>query len=253
MQLIVLGAHRSGTSMVTRLVSLMSASLGPSEYILNADDWNPTGYWERADVSGINESLLRAAGSSWDRAADFDVRNVPAGELRLFRDRAAAIVANLNAVRPWVMKDPRLCILLPLWRPLLNHPIGICIYRNPLDVAASLHARDKIPLSQGLDLWETYTRSALAVANDLPLVVVSYETLVSTPAAAVRDLFDELTRLGAKGLRWPGEEALLRFVDPELRHHHASENDAHAAISGRHLEFYESLKSGLMARQPSRF
>ena len=58
MQLIILGMHRSGTSMVTRLVNMMGAYFGPEGVSLGANDENPKGFWERRDVLDLDEALL---------------------------------------------------------------------------------------------------------------------------------------------------------------------------------------------------
>ena len=50
MQLLVLGMHRSGTSMVTRLLNMAGAYFGPEGIATEANEENPKGFWERRDV-----------------------------------------------------------------------------------------------------------------------------------------------------------------------------------------------------------
>lgn len=246
MQLIVLGMHRSGTSMVTRILNLLGASLGPEEYIVAPDAKNPAGYWERADVFGINEELLRAAGKSWDRPDGFDPASVPAEAIQLFHERARAIVANLNPFTPWVMKDPRLCILFPLWRPMLERPLCLVACRNPIDVAHSLRARDGIPLHRGLALWELYTRSALAATMDVPRLLVSYDAILADPAVVTRRMLADLASRGATGLRWPDTGASAGFVDPGLCHHSTPPHETTRMLTDSQRELCALLGDGVM-------
>ncbi|MEX0585828.1 MAG: hypothetical protein WD176_04250, partial [Pirellulales bacterium] len=61
----VLGMHRSGTSLVTRLLNLLGVDLGVSAALRPADRFNPTGYWEHQAFIDINDELLRRLGGSW--------------------------------------------------------------------------------------------------------------------------------------------------------------------------------------------
>lgn len=65
MQLLVLGMHRSGTSVVTRLLNLMGASLGEDARLQPPDPVNPKGYWEREDVRELNQAILRHLDRDW--------------------------------------------------------------------------------------------------------------------------------------------------------------------------------------------
>jgi hypothetical protein len=194
-------------------------------------------------VFATNEDLLNAAGASWDRMAGFDARRAGGDEWKLFHHRAGAIVANLDASRPWVMKDPRMCVLFPLWRPLLTSPVGVLVYRNPLDVAASLAARNGFSTEQGLALWATYMRPALAETADLPRVMVSYDDIIAAPETALRRLFTELVQLGIDGLQWPARSALLDFIDASLCHHRAIKS-LESELDSEQFALYEALRRG---------
>src|SRR5687767_636825 len=62
----VLGMHRSGTSLVSRLLHLLGVYLGPQESISNTGEDNPTGYWEHSGFVRLNEELLARLGGRWD-------------------------------------------------------------------------------------------------------------------------------------------------------------------------------------------
>jgi Fic family protein len=49
-------------------------------------------------------------------------------------------------------------LTLQLWQPLLQTPLAVHVLRHPLEVAASLQARNTFPIPVGLALWELYRR-----------------------------------------------------------------------------------------------
>jgi len=62
MQLIILGMHRSGTSMQTRLLNLAGAYFGPEGSSTGANDENPKGFWERVEARRLNDAVLFSTG-----------------------------------------------------------------------------------------------------------------------------------------------------------------------------------------------
>ncbi len=216
MQLIVLGMHRSGTSMVTRLLNLMGAYFGPEGISLGANEENPKGFWERRDVLDLDEALLLAAGADWFRVAHFSLEKIPKEALMTFRDQASKLLLELDAHRPWVMKEPRQCLLLPLWRELLEVPICIYVHRQPIQIAQSLHRRNDFPIPFGLALWERYTLDALQAMAELPVVRVMHEDLMRDPVEMTTSILTQLETLGVRGLRQPSEKEILAFIEPKL-------------------------------------
>src|SRR5262245_64476851 len=61
--LVVAGMHRSGTSALTRVLSLLGCDL-PKTLMAGAAS-NETGHWESQAVADFNDELLESAGSSW--------------------------------------------------------------------------------------------------------------------------------------------------------------------------------------------
>ena len=63
----VLGMHRSGTSLLARILNLIGVDLGPDEVLTTepvAD--NPKGYWEHHEITAISDAILKRHGGSWD-------------------------------------------------------------------------------------------------------------------------------------------------------------------------------------------
>src|SRR5215218_2639823 len=173
-QAIVLGMHRSGTSALTGLLDGLGFYAGPEESLMGADDHNVRGYWELGEVQAFNEELLEVLGGSWTNVLEIDPRRLGKSVRAGFLSRARSLVGHLNSYGPWVIKDPRLCLLLPFWRDLLERPLCILVHRNPLSVARSLARRDGLPILVGIALWEYYNLAALAASQGLPRVLVGY-------------------------------------------------------------------------------
>jgi len=214
----VLGMHRSGTSAATRLVNLLGIPTCIEEDLLPGTDDNPRGYWESGSLTAFNDRILEAFESDWSCPPRLD----PAWEADLalaeLRSEAGTLFSRVFPVEPWVWKDPRNCITLPFWKESLDvEHVVVLVHRNPLEIAASLGARDDLGKVYCLALWERYLRLALAGISGLPTLVTDYAKLVSEPLA-----WCELVRtfLHAQGVvtSAPPEGEALAFVDERLRH-----------------------------------
>ena len=216
MQLIVLGMHRSGTSMVARLLNMMGAYFGAEGSSTGFSAENPKGFWERRDIRNLNDRALFAVNADWYKVADFDVTKLPDHVKEEYTKTAKSLIHELDTHRPWVIKEPRLCLLFPILRPLLEIPVCVHVYRNPLQVAQSLKTRNGFPIHFGIALWEKYNLSALSVTQGLPNLLVSYSQLIEQPVETVQLLFEDLNSLGVQGLRCPNDKEIQAFIDPAL-------------------------------------
>src|SRR5690606_21603475 len=100
---------------VARILNMMGAYFGPEGIALGIHEENPRGFWERRDVVRLNDALLDDCGRAWDRPLDFDPQRIEK-KLGLERERAArSILLQMDAHRPWILKDPRFCLTLPFW------------------------------------------------------------------------------------------------------------------------------------------
>ena len=62
----VAGMHRSGTSMVARLLSLCGLYLGPDKELSRGAPDNTEGFWEHPDFVRLNDQLLALVDAGWD-------------------------------------------------------------------------------------------------------------------------------------------------------------------------------------------
>ena len=107
MQLIILGMHRSGTSVLARLLNMMGAYFGPEGISTGANQENPKGFWERQDVRRLNDYVLHSVGCDWNKVSDFDIKEVSEEVRNKFKIEASKIILEVDAHRPWMLKEPR--------------------------------------------------------------------------------------------------------------------------------------------------
>lgn len=244
MQLIVLGMHRSGTSVLARILNLMGAYFGPEGVGTGANDENPKGFWERRDVRALNDHVLHRMGCDWNRVASFDVDAVPAGLAEEFREAASRLVLQMDAHRPWFIKEPRLCLLLPLWLQVLEAPVCVHIHRHPAEVAGSLAKRNGMPLPVGLALWEKYVTAAAGAAAGLPSVGVLHHRLLTDPVGETERLHSRLSAHDVPGLRMPSARELLAFVDPGLHRQRRGDSALREHAGDARVRMFEALEAG---------
>jgi hypothetical protein len=252
-QVIVLGMHRSGTSALTHLLRRMGLWAGAEEDFNPADEHNEGGYWEHRGVWAVDEALLDALGATWSEVADFDLARLDGLHAR-FRERVREVVRELDGHGSWVIKDPRLCLTFPLWREVLERPVCVLLYREPLPVARSLALRDRFPIPLGIALWEKYTREALASTRGLPRVLVSHGELMADPEAILRRLHGFLARHQPElaGFTVPTTKEIHAVLDPSLVHHRRAAAEERCYLTPPQISLLESLQDGsALERDPA--
>lgn len=184
----VLGMHRSGTSALAGVVQQLGAYVGPPGHLMAPRADNPAGFFEHQGLTDLNDEILRALGGVWQAPPPLPDGWHTAPALADIRARAARLLRDdFAGHRLWLWKDPRACLTLPFWRPLLPRVKTIVCVRHPLEVARSLAARDGIDLARGVDLWMRYTAGAVANAG-VETVTVIYDDLLRDPEGEVERL-----------------------------------------------------------------
>lgn len=189
----ILGMHRSGTSLVSRVLHVLGVHLGPEEHLMRPSSDNPTGHWESRPIKEINDEILSILGGSWQEPPPLPAGWERSRELAAPRHRAREVIeSDFSGSELWGFKDPRNSLTLPFWQRILDPMRYVICLRNPLDVAASAGARnradDTVAFEQGVELWLTYVRGALAATAGHPRHLVFYEDLMTDPEPVVREL-----------------------------------------------------------------
>jgi hypothetical protein len=219
--LIILGMHRSGTSALAGVLSLCGIDPGPS-LMPGVAGVNPKGFWEHQEVVAVHERLLETLNSSWD-----DERPLPAGwwrqpEVAPYQDELLALLRRDFSASPlWLLKDPRLCRLLPLWLVILREldvtPHFVICMRHPGEVAMSLERRDGIPAERASLLWLEHLIDSERGTRSLPRAVVTYEQLLADWCSTLRHIASHLSIPLALDGAVAGK--VSAFLEPALRHH----------------------------------
>lgn len=219
--ILVLGMHRSGTSAITRLLNLRGADLGRDLLPARAD--NELGFWEDREILDLHERLLADQGLRWlDPVHRSDGWEQGDAERRFVAALPDALRRQFGASRLFVVKDPRLSLVAPLWIEALAgmkvRPAFVITVRHPDEVAASLARRDGLAPAQSQLLWLQHFVDAERGTRGQARVFVHYERLLE-------NWRKELARIGEQlRIIWPDaderfEQEATRFVAPSQRHH----------------------------------
>jgi len=103
---VVLGMHRSGTSMIASFLNKLGVSMG--KVMLGKTPSNPLGHFEDKDFYDLNRKILKFAGGNW--------RNPPKEENILaqkdkFNKEIVDLIFIKNKEKYWGWKDPKLALL----------------------------------------------------------------------------------------------------------------------------------------------
>ena len=225
MIILVVGMHRSGTSLVARGLHAMGVNLGP-RIDTTPHPANPHGHWEHSDIWQAQERLLIRFGREWHSSpGPLPARWLDWPDCRATIDRFVELAREeLAAHGHWLVKDPRSSLLIPLWREVAQR-VGVelrilRVIRAADDVAASLAARNAMPRELAVRIWSDHQRSIDRDTGGLPLHAVQHDEVLRHPQAA-------FTAMGAFcGVRDADQRAVAAAatVDTQLWHHKAAED-----------------------------
>lgn len=243
---VVLGMHRSGTSSAAGTLVRLGAAA--PRHLIAPNAGNERGFWESRVITDLNDAILAAGGSDWRDWRRFDPGRIGDVEARaFFSARAkAALAEEFGDVGLAVMKDPRMCRLMPFWGPVFEEAKwsvrALLPLRSPLEVAWSLNRRDGLSLAYGCLLWLRHVLDAEAETRGMARAVLDWPEFLGDRRKALRRVSERL------GLIWPRwhEGALAevdQFVSADLRRHRASEADlrTHPAVNDLVRQTYAAM------------
>lgn len=246
---LVLGSHRSGTSVLTRALASAGVCLGNDLYGPRYD--NPKGFFEDKIANQLDDEFIGSFGGWW-------------GSLMHPSLVSQCLVATYqNALKEkvfkrfkedalWGLKDPRISRLWRFWLPVFTEtgvtPIFLLANRHPFSVASSLANRDRMPKAQALVLWILHQLDALEALVEFGGLVVDYDLMLSLPN---RELQRIALYLGTTEKLTQDAIALFEgdFVDPKLRHTHCRNEPVKSSLEELSIKLYEGLLD--LAKLPS--
>ncbi len=231
--LLVLGVHRSGTSVAAKLLECLGA-VNSSTLMPPVPGNNEKGFFEDYDVYKFNEfRLLPALQAAWHSLGFIDWTNLSGDARSKFALEALGIIRkNYNPSNQLsVLKEPRIGILLPFWLSILQHAgyavKVVCVLRDPLSVAHSLARRDGFSTSQSGMIFLVNWISILLNIQDYPVGFIGFDEIFQSPSKVLRGVSDKLgipvpIDFDSRIASFAGS-----FLDPSLRHGKHELKDIH--------------------------
>lgn len=247
---IVLGPHRSGTSLGAAAIGALGANLGISALYSNEE--NKRGFFEHPEVVELNDRLLSHLGGSWDNPGFFGKMALSGADTARFERDAIELLGRLFQKTNFsAVKDPRICQLLPFWLSVFERCgykrddlYFVHMVRDPLEVALSQATRaEKNPsfyefgrlLQEGAALWLSLTVQALQYSTSYKKLFVAYDQLLEEPQ---RQLDRLASFLGVRGCQEEIDEFVANFVDKSL-HRSKPGDEARSVIDSELPEVFE--------------
>jgi hypothetical protein len=216
---VVLGVHRSGTSVVTRGLQVMGVELR-DRLMPAVSGNNDKGFWEDIDINALNIEALNFLNSDWHFLAPIEPSQVEALQRAGFLNRAIELLAHKTSdTSIFGFKDPRVTRLLPFWKQVFTEShlnvSYVLTLRHPLSVSQSLTKRDGFDDEKNHLLWLGHMITCLAGTIGEKCIVVDYDHLMQSPDSEINRMADLLQlQIDTQKL----EEYKTGFLDEQLRH-----------------------------------
>jgi len=214
--IIVLGMHRSGTTMLGELLGKLGVFLGHE----------CDAHGESKFIMACNENVLHFSHSAWDDPRNLEYLYEYPERVSKFTDKLKKSVISRDFIhsyvgtdnasdffqckKPWGWKEPRTTVLWPIWKGVFPQAKFIFLYRNGIDVAQSLRRRaeshitivDKsfssprcMELNRAFKVWEEYNELYVALKErytDADIFEVCYENLLRDPIVELQKIIKYL-------------------------------------------------------------
>ncbi|HQO89322.1 MAG TPA: sulfotransferase [Chitinophagales bacterium] len=270
---IILGMHRSGTTMITKMLEEVGLFVG-AEVEVNHE---ALFFWE------INNWIFDIHTATAEKPYNLRYtnpacRDVIRESLEYFvqSDRRKKYLGkHSHAIKdirqtpfPYGWKDPKNTFTIEFWKDIFPDAKIIHIYRNPIDSVSSYIERDLllknkfewnwkkklkrrflisknfhenfrlINIQEGYNLWEEYVMKALSLKNDFPdYIDIRYEDFLANP-------FEKLALLSRFSGLQPSDEQLKNAVS------RVKSDRAFAFLQNpAYVEIYQQLKEKPLMQQ----
>ena len=224
--IVVLGVHRSGTSLMTGLLNIFGGYLGGN--LLGSKDDNVRGFFEHAGLLEVNEVVLEELDSSWRGYDNFPKNWYKTKEMLKYKEDIKEIIKNdFGKLDLFVIKEPRISVLLPLYLDVLKElkikPLFIIMKRKEIEVAKSLKIRNDLSLMHSLKLYRRYYESIEEYTKDRNRIFVEFDDLIRN-ARGVIEKIGKFLKINFRKYDSVKNE-IENFLDPKLKHHNLNYDD----------------------------
>jgi len=218
--IVVLGMHRSGTSVITRSLKVLGVELG-NNLMPAVQNVNDKGFWEDMDFFSLNEEILRTLQErEWHSLRPIHQKEFDNKSLTPLKMCAIDLLRTKTTQTPTLgMKDPRFSILLPFWKEIFSFlELDTCYViaiRNPHSIALSLQKRDGFEFKKSYCLWLNHILPCFVETINQPRIVVNYDQVIAHPEAQLRRISEKLS-LPFNTSEF--EDFTNNFISLDLRH-----------------------------------
>lgn len=196
--LIITGMHRSGTSLMASFIQNLGIDLGHN--LLEADTFNPKGYFEDVEFVEFQRSILQACchreEAGWQDWGWTESETIDRAKLTDYQGIAQELIDRRQQEEQnlWGWKDPRTTLLLDFWDELLPQARYLFVYRYPWDVVDSMVRLQSLAFHErshyALKIWAFYNRHLLEFydRHHDRCLLVSINSILDNPNLLIEQL-----------------------------------------------------------------
>ncbi|MCB0508743.1 MAG: sulfotransferase [Bacteroidetes bacterium] len=271
--IIILGMHRSGTTMITKLLENLGLFVGAEKEVNNEALF----FWE------INNWIFDLHTATAEKPYNMRYKN-PAGEKVILetlehyiqsgrrKQYLGSFASKYKSIKqldfPYGWKDPKNTFTIDYWKHIFPNPKIIHIYRNPIDSVSSYIERDlemknkfewnwkkKLKrhflisknfhqnfrltnIEEGYNLWEEYVEKALSLQREFPdYLSIKYEDFLANPKNQIQAL-----------LAFCALQPKPEKIEEEIKN--INSNRAYAFLKNEnYVQFYQQIKNKPILQQ----
>ncbi|MBP6659588.1 MAG: sulfotransferase [Chitinophagales bacterium] len=271
--IIILGMHRSGTTMITKMLENLGLFVGAEKEINHESLF----FWE------INNWIFDFHTATAEKPHNMRYRNpfcdkvifesieyfLQSSKRKKYLGNFSSKYRNIKDIDfPFGWKDPKNTFTVDFWKHIFPNAKIIHIYRNPIDVASSYLERDLIKynnfkwtwkkklkrdflisnnfhrnfrintIEDGYDLWQEYVDKAISLKHEFPdYLEIKYEDFLANP-------FEKLKQLAHfSGLEISDEKIKMETRDIKKERAYAFVNNPN------YYKIYQDLKGKELMQQ----
>jgi hypothetical protein len=205
---VVLGMHKSGTTLVSQI--LHQSDISMVEAIDEARSYDKGNQWERESTKQINHELLGSA-----HKYSLVARLPPDGVVDdpVIANKMRELINHYNTLfQDWGFKDPRTALVFGQWSHVLPEHVVIAVYRRPEEVwkhywNSTKGKRRLTVLRHCLACWCEYNQAIINAIHNTQSksIVISYSRLMQG-----QDEFSRLESFVGRPLSDERKQALNR-------------------------------------------
>jgi len=221
---VVLGMHKSGTTLVSQMLHHSGINMGEFDQGVSYDQGNK---YERQDALHLDMDILGAE--------DYEVLDLTPGGQATMNDQQRSQMKDLIAAcaqtnDDWGFKDPRACLTYNLWAEELPAHKIIAVYRDPAEVwprfkwhGMRKHHTNFQRAQSYLQRWQEHNLNIISFLQQtsMPYLVLNYHDLMSRPETL--GTLDEFLGTKLEDRRKPGlyrsrakRDVFLKWADWNL-------------------------------------